>query len=128
MGTWGSGPFDNDDAADWAWRLMPDVDERVVAETLTPRAEGAPRDAAVVAAAEVVAAGVGRPHPELPESVAAWLDARRDRPWAGLVPLAIAAVERVRGGSELDDLWDEAGDDAWSFEVDELLDRLRGPS
>jgi hypothetical protein len=124
MGSWGSGPFDNDDAADWAWQLTPEADERVVAATLTPRAERAPSDAAAVAAGEVVAAGIGRPHAELPVEVAEWVAARRDRPWAELVPLAVAAVEQLRGGSDLADEWAEA-DDAWSYEVDDLLDRLR---
>ena len=34
MGTWGSGPFDNDEAADWAWQLTADADERVGWSTL----------------------------------------------------------------------------------------------
>jgi hypothetical protein len=126
MGTWGSGPFDNDDAADWAWQLTPEADEGVVAAALTPGAERAPGDAAVIAAAEVVAAGVGRPHPELPDEVAAWVAGRRDLGWTELVGLAVAAVERLRGGSELADLWAEPDDDAWAHEVDDLLDRLRG--
>jgi hypothetical protein len=126
MGTWGSGPFENDDAADWAYKLTPEADEGVVAATLTPRPSAAPLEAAIAAAAEVVAAGIGRPHPELPETVASWVAARRERPWSGLVPLAIDAVERLGGGSELDDEWAESGDDAWSHEVDDLLARLRG--
>ena len=126
MGTWGSGPFANDDAADWAWQLTADADEHVVVAALTPRAESAPTDAVVVAAGEVVAAGIGRPHPELPEEVATWVAARQQRPWAGLVPLAVTAVQRIRGDSELAGLWAESSDDAWSLEVDDLLARL-GP-
>ena len=124
MGTWGSGPFDNDDAADWAWTLTADADETVVAAALTSRVEGSPSDAVVVAAAEVVVAGIGRPHPELPDEVAEWLAARQQRPWAELVPVAAAAVRRLRPASELADGWEESGDDAWSYEVDDLLARL----
>jgi hypothetical protein len=124
LGTWGSGPFDNDDAADWVWTLTADADERAVALALTPGIEDSPDDAVVVAAAEVVAAGIGRPHPELPEEVASWVAARRPRPWAALVPVAAAAVRRLRGPSELAERWEESGDDAWGFEVDGLLARL----
>lgn len=124
MGTWGSGPFDNDDAADWAWTLTADVDETVVAAALSSRVEASPSDAVVVAAAEVVAAAIGRPHPELPDEVAGWVAAHRDRPWAELVPVAATAVRRLRPASELAESWEESDDDAWGFEVDDLLARL----
>ena len=123
MGTWGSGPFDNDDAADWAWTLTADADERVVALALAPDLEDSP-DPVVIAAAEVVAAAIDRPHPELPEEVASWIAARRHRPWAELAPLAAGAVRRLRGASEGDERWEGSGDEAWRFEADDLLARL----
>lgn len=52
---------------------------------------GAGQDQVIVAAAEVVAAGIGRPHPELPEEVVSWVEARRDRPWGKLLGLARSA-------------------------------------
>ena len=119
MGTWGSGRFENDDAADWAWRLTPEADEGVVRSTLaSDPGRRLPSEAAVVAA------GIGRPHPELPDEVVAWVEARRDRPWDRLAAVARSAVDRVRGGSELDDLWAESDDTAWAHEVDDLRRRL----
>lgn len=126
MGTWGSGPFDNDDAADWAWRLTPDADEAVVRATLAPApGQRLPSEEVVVAAAEVVAAGIGQPHPELPDDVAAWVNERRDRPWRDLLPLAIAAVE-VLISAEDDE--DDTNLDAAADELEDLRRRLRRSS
>lgn len=128
MGAWGSGPFDNDDAADWAYQLTEDADEGVVAAALAAVIGGpspdAPAASCAIAAAEVVAAGLGRPYPELPDEVAAWVDARRDRPWPSLVPSALAALDRIVADSELAELWGEAEDAAWGEEVDDLRARL----
>ena len=112
MGTWGSGAFDSDDAADWAWQLTDDADEAVVAAALTAVESGAdpaaPAAQVAVAAAEVVAVGLGRPAPDLPEAVAAWVASRADRPWAAVAPLALRSIARVAAGSELRDLWAES--------------------
>jgi len=128
MGAWGSGPFDNDDAADWAYQLTDDADEAVVGAALAAvvgdSSPDAPTASCAIAAAEVVAAGLGRPHPELPDEVADWVAARRDRPWAGLVPSALAALDRVASDSELSELWGDAEDAAWGEEVDDLRARL----
>ena len=40
VGTWGSGPFDNDDAGDWTYELTPDADESVVERALAAAAAG----------------------------------------------------------------------------------------
>jgi len=131
MGAWGSGPFDNDDAADWAWQLTDDADEAVVAAALTTVtgevSPDAPAASCAIAAAEVVAAGLGRPHPELPDEVADWVVSRRDRPWARLIPAALAALDRVAADSELAELWGETDVAAWGAELDDLRARLAAP-
>jgi hypothetical protein len=129
MGTWGSGPFDNDDAADWVYELTADADERVVETALSAAAEEGYLDAstsqAAIAAAEVVAASLERPYVELPDEVVAWTAARRDAAWSELVPVAVRAVSRVLDDSELRELWDEAPDgEAWTADVADLLERL----
>ena len=139
MGTWGSGAFDNDDAADWAWQLSDDADEAVVAAALTAVESStdpeAPASQVAVAAAEVVAAGLGRPAPDLPDEVADWVGSRTDRPWAALAPLALRAIARVAAGSELRDLWTESdatdatdATDEWSAALQDLGMRLREPN
>ena len=78
MGTWGSGPFDNDDAGDWTYQLTPDADERVVEHALAAVVADSDPDAstssAAIAAAEVVAAGLGHAHGSLPDEVAEWVE------------------------------------------------------
>jgi len=133
MGTWGSGAFDNDDAADWAWRLTDDADESTVEAALTAIESSddpeAPVAQVAVAAAEVVAAGLGRPAPDLPDGVAEWAAARADRPWAALAPVALRSIARIAAGSELRELWDEAGaTDDWGARLRDLRTRLTSPS
>jgi Domain of unknown function (DUF4259) len=128
MGTWGSGPFDNDDAADWAWSLTDSADEAVLWAALRaphPTAwTEAPDTQVAVAAAEVVAAGLGRPNPALPEEVAAWV-ATHQLPWADLAGPARQAISAVRASSEVRDLWVESGDGAaWDATMDDLGRRL----
>ena len=122
MGTWGSGPFDNDDAGDWAYQLTPDADERVIELALTSVEAGgdsdAPTSQAAIAAAEVVAAGLGHPVPGLPDEVAEWVGTHADLSWQTLAPVALRSVARIVAGSELSDLWAESDDDVdWSAEL-----------
>ena len=129
MGTWGPGPFDNDDAGDWAYQLTPDADERVIELALTSVEAGgdpdAPTSQAAIAAAEVVAAGLGHPVPGLPDEVAEWVGTHADLSWQTLAPLALRSVARIVAGSELSDLWAESDDDVdWSAELRDLQDRL----
>jgi uncharacterized protein DUF4259 len=118
MGSWGTGPFDNDDAADFANELgRADPAERL---TLIRTALQDALDAdylevdggnrAIAAAATVAACRPGGPEVDpgygpaflaLGDGVAA--------PPPDLVELAGAALDRVQGEeSEWRDLWDEA--------------------
>ena len=132
MGAWGSGPFDNDDAGDWVWELEDDVDGSVIIDALsvvvdTPIDEQpeAPDCSNALAAAEIVAAALGHRGPELPTEASVWISAHASLVEPGLIALATGAVERIAIDSELKDLWDEAGDDAWAAGVSDLLSRLR---
>lgn len=114
MGTWGAGPYDNDDAADFTNDMDDASESQRVATIRAALATAVENDAyldldegapAVAAAALVAfrlpdgeqfapnAYGPQAPIPELPPD---------------LIPLAISAVERVLGeNSELAALWSE---------------------
>jgi hypothetical protein len=106
MGTWGSGPFDDDTASDWVWELQEANDWGVVE---TPRR-----------------AAADDPSVAVPDEVKEWLDRRRgDRPEA-VRPLALSAVRRVLAAqSELVELWAEAGElDEWRSNVEKVASSL----
>jgi hypothetical protein len=129
MGSWGSGPFDNDDAADWAWSLEDSADDAVLRAALRGGADTVKPDASTsqvaIAAVAVVAAARSGGADQLPEEVAAWLDAHRDLPWSDLAELARAALANVAKDSELLDLWAESDDaETWRADLEELRSRL----
>jgi hypothetical protein len=131
MGAWGCGAFDNDDALDFVgdlettqgtghlftvFSLIP-VDEAAYVE--------APEAAAAIAAAEVVAALLGRPSPALPEEMKAWV-ARHTDVEPRLVREALRVVERVLTRSELRELWEEGGEfQFWQTSLTGLAARLQ---
>ena len=80
MGAWGSGSYDNDAALDWIYELQYSDDLSVVTNALCPNLEDegyleVDDGTAIIAAAEVVAALLDKPAADLPEEVAAWVDA-----------------------------------------------------
>ena len=131
MGAWGSGTFDNDDAADWADELLESADLAPARDALaaTMDSDGwleIPEGARAVAAASVVAAGLDGDVRGLPDEVVEWLE---DHPDAGTLAdarLAIDALERVASvDSELREVWLEAaGGPAWVEEIARLAYRL----
>jgi hypothetical protein len=132
MGTWGAGSFENDDAADWAAEFCEIRDEELLSEALTRAAEAeageyleAPDASVALAAAEIVAALNGAPHPQLPEEVGEYVPNLRTKAGPELTSLALRAVGRVKADSELKDLWDESGEALeWRAAVDDLEARL----
>lgn len=130
MGAWGVGTFENDEAGDWVYQLEESSGLRLVRDTLLAVAEavgylesGASSEA--LAAAEVVAALMGRPAPDLPEEVRAWVAEHRTAVPADLRSLAIRAIDQIGGDSELKELWEEAGEwEAWADRLQELRGRL----
>jgi hypothetical protein len=135
MGASGEGPFDNDDASDWAYGLDgagAAAGLRMVAEALDVGEVGeyleAPHGATAVAATAVVAwmrDPAAIPNSPYGEVAATWVRTAHPRPSRELVTAALAAIDRVRSDqSELAELWAE-GDDAWSNSLAQLEARLR---
>lgn len=132
MGTWGTEVFTNDDAMDWIAALDDANDIGVVERALgTVNAAKGYLDATdcsiALAAAEVVATILKKPGPDVPSEVFEWL-ARvgREMP-PSLRGAALAAVDRVATGSELLELWEEAGDPGlaeWRATLADLRSRL----
>ena len=128
MGAWGTGAFDNDDASDWVYELEDggmDAIESALDDAVRSSDLSAPTDVNAIAAAEVVAAAIGRPVPGLREDIAALV--LRVAP--GVTPehaaRARTAVEHVLNASELAELWAETDNDAeWRGLVQDLIRRL----
>jgi Domain of unknown function (DUF4259) len=127
MGAWGARSFENDDALDWVWELEESSDDSVVrAAFAAVHADvevEAPEASCACAAAEVVAAAAGAPAEWLPDEVTAWVAAHGSAV-AGLRGEARAAVQRIAEGSELQQLWAEAGGAEWDTGIADLLGRL----
>ena len=98
MGAWGTGPFDNDDAADWIYAVE-DGGVATVRSALRAVADDDDPDsdigAAGIAAAELVAAMAGSPSGGLSESAAAVVPSLGAVD-ADLVAQALRAVDVVR--------------------------------
>lgn len=131
MGAWGVGSFENDDALDWAYKLEKAPDFGVVRSALEAVTEGdahlhAPTCSEAIAAAEVVAAALGRPMKGLPEDVAAWSMEHRDVP-PDLVVLARRALRAIESKSELRDLFEDTEYfAAWQETIRDLESRIAG--
>lgn len=131
MGSWGAGPFDNDDAADWVLELQYAVDLAIVRGTLAAALEATDyletTDGAVaVAAAEVITAVGGFPAGDLPEEVAAWVREHTVPVGSSDATLALDVLDAVESErSELQSLWSEAGLDEWRRNIADLRNRLQ---
>ena len=123
MGTWDAGSFGNDAALDFLQSL--DSAEQVAAtiRQALPDDVDADQASAVIAACDLVAAMLGHPAPDMPADILPRLGAFGP-PGDDLLAAARRAVERLRDGSELADLWAEAGDPDWGAAIADLLDRL----
>jgi hypothetical protein len=134
MGAWGIGVFENDDASDWVYELEQSSDLAVVEQALTDvMAQTGDEEpdtvdsAAALAAAEVVALLRGCPGDGVPDDVTKWVATVRPQAAPELGGLAVQAVRRVLAGSELKDLWDEAGteqSEEWEAQLEDLMTRL----
>lgn len=132
MGAWGINAFENDAAADWLYELEECSDLSVISAALTAVTQigneylEAPDCCNALAAAEIVAALQGRPLPDLPDNAKEWVDAHHKLDAAGLVPAALAAINRVRNNSELRELWGETDEvTTWLMSLDDLVGRLK---
>lgn len=131
MGSWGSAPFDNDDASDWSYELLDGGGPEAVGAALREiSADGAPElpdAAAAVGAAALVAATLGVTV-HLPEDLVAWLASADRRALRSLAPEAVVALDRVLEDSELGELWDETGDDEWRDATRRMRDEIAAAS
>jgi hypothetical protein len=132
MGAWGEKAFQNDAALDWLAELATGG-VAALRSTLSRVADSDQEDevdvddgSSAIAAAEIVAAALGRGKDRLTMAANAWLDAHHGALSAEDLKLANRAVRRVLSeGSELRALWDENDSDfAWHSDVGVLLERL----
>ncbi|HVV19487.1 MAG TPA: DUF4259 domain-containing protein [Pseudonocardiaceae bacterium] len=131
MGAWGTGPFDNDDAADLAGSLddlEPEDKPAAIREALLEAAEETDyleRDAggAAVAAAALVAAQ--QPDGDTIDTISGPKQSIPDLP-EDLRALAVQALTRVLAeDSELNELWTDSPDgDEWFTMIAQLMEIL----
>jgi hypothetical protein len=131
MGTWGAGPFENDEASDWVYELETSADaailDRAFASVTDLSADDyleAPECQIAIAAAETAAALAGRGGSGLPDSVVTWT-LEQGPASLELLSHARAALARIRLTSELKELWDESPSaDEWEAAMTDLASRL----
>jgi hypothetical protein len=128
MGGWGSGSFENDDAADWLAQLgtiAPDDLTKIFGQAADETTYfEAPAASVVVAASEVVATLNGSPVKRVPAEIVKWTT-NRQALTPELKALALRALDRVRENSELKDLWQEAdGLNDWTAAIQDLQTRV----
>jgi len=128
MAGWGTGSFENDDAAAWLAKLNAvgpeDLKQILVQAADNPSYIEAPTASIVGAAAEVIAALNGSPAAGLPTAIVQWTT-NRPASTPELTALALRALERVRKNSELKDLWLEAdGLNDWIAAIQDLQTRV----
>lgn len=135
MGYWGTGTFENDDAMEWAQSLNQSEGLGAVDHALRVPGFGdsipAPAASEALAAAEVVAALLGKPSTDLPLDVARWvaehrgLNARQYRELALNSARAILSIDSV-----LRQRWKENEEDYpfWKATVEALIARLTSTS
>lgn len=131
VGAWGSGAFENDDAADWA-NEFEDQDATaglaIIRSAIAAVEESeyveAPEGSSMVAAAQVIAALVSPASTTTTYGAAAldWAARSGARPDVELVSAARRALQRViAADSELAELWEEAGGEDWRAEIDRII-------
>lgn len=131
MGAWSGEPFGNDEAADFAYQLDETRRWTAVKSALRDALRSkAPLDAdtavIAIAAAEVVAHGLGRPTQSdvYTESVESFVSRAR-RPSARLARDAARAVDAAASpNSELAELWEEEDAPEWREAVTRLKSAL----
>jgi hypothetical protein len=102
VGVWGIGPFDNDDAIDFAYELLASEDltparEALAATTDTDGWLEVPEGSRALAAAAVVVAAFSGEVIRLPKEVSAWLEDHADAATLADARLAMDALLRIAG-------------------------------
>ncbi len=124
MGAWGAGGFENDTALDFV-ATVERVDDLIAAFASDPGEKiDADRACTIIAAAECVAAMLGRPADDIPEDLAERLKGF-GQPDAALLETTRNFVAMVIADSELAELWAEADNPAdFNLAMTGLIDRL----
>jgi hypothetical protein len=133
MGVWGSGSFENDDAADWVCEFENSGVAAAASalEQVSSIAEDeyleAPEASMAIAAAEIVAAARDGDLSKLSETAReAFARYRESLIASQLSESARRVVERILRRSELKELWEESEEgEIWSRGMDTLSLRLR---
>ncbi|WP_394695158.1 DUF4259 domain-containing protein [Pseudoxanthomonas japonensis] len=133
MGTWGTGSFENDDAADFMIDVLDSGDLSLIREVLdnvltsTEYVE-APDAALAIVAAEIAAAALGRATlaAQQEDGLADWLARIRPTIDDDLRQQAVNALRRILAeNSELRELWEDTEDfQNWKATVTDLEQQL----
>lgn len=130
MGAWGTRNFENDGSQDWIFDLIENKDGGLVADTLARIVNNietleVPDCEEALAAAELVAALVGRASEDFPEDPLDQLDVLNLIGTRALRNQAIAAVNKIVASSEMKNHWEDAGQgEPWAAVQAGLLKRL----
>lgn len=102
-GAWGDGSFENDDAMDWVNECVraasPGLVKATLDRVLAADVVEAPDASAAIAAAEVVAASLGKPSPAIPKDLEAWLAGQPRAQVAAQAALAERALAKIEDPS-----------------------------
>ncbi|ALV07863.1 uncharacterized protein DUF4259 [Roseateles depolymerans] len=131
-GSWGHGIFDNDGALDWVGEFLEKPSTALVESALGATLKSGPIDSfmgeSALAAAEIVAASLGKPAQKMPDELRAWLQRAELADYRKLKGLAVRAVRTVLSAekSELREMWSLHLDDLslWRSHGVALLKRL----
>ena len=130
-GVSGPGSFDNEDALYWAVECTSAKTVKPVATALGVAIRNKPIEASegaeAVAAAELVAAALGRPNPKLPSQLRDWIKRQSLAQLAALAPDAQKALTRIADPeiSELAQNWSQVQPNKWLESIVELQARLQ---
>ena len=135
MGTWGTGSFENDAAADLLLQFQDERDPTLLLRVLEFAAEPsywplglleAPEAQEAVASAEIVAACLGKPGDAFLLEWNGLLDGLTGLFEPAIIPVARQALYHVLNGSELMQLWKDSDDDGQAAQaiIQEVLRRL----
>jgi tetratricopeptide (TPR) repeat protein len=133
LGSWDVSSFGNDGASEWLDQLLQAKGADRVFRSLMIAGKLGPNDylqttesECAIAAAEIVAAGAGKPSPTLPPKASQWVQDNNFTAGAEIVDLALRVVERVSKNSELKEVWDDTDSaEDWYVLIDNLEKRLR---
>ena len=138
MAAWGTEPFDNDDAADFAVAVA-DQDSLASIEAAFDKvlAAGAgpieaPLASTAIAGAEILTllADRGSDETEYPDEIEEWAAETEHTPAQPLLDKAIRVLDRIAAPpSELLELWSEDAEDLaeWKATLEDIKDRLAEP-